>query len=535
VLARCTIFQKFVLGIVMLFSIVVALSVSGILSVSSYRQLVRTVSDRAAELPKAEELTRSVDNLVYIYSGLRKWRDKTDRHRYDMPGSSEQFNLQFMEVVNALVAYREQLEQVEPNQTGIADNRDEWETVREIDRKLAIIRDVKDDEDWIVNLGEFDPLEEPLEELRELAAQLPGHLQTRMQHLKGNVRGQYHTLIGLTVSTSILSALLLALLVKQSYAWVFRPLRELIEGSRQVAGGDFKYRIQLNTNDEMAELAGALNAMTDRFQQIRDDLDQQVKQRTKEVVRSEQLASVGYLAAGVAHEINNPLASIAWSAEALESRLHEILYGDGDAEEPAQGDHLDVLRRYLRRIQEEAFRCKGITERLLDFSRIGDVERQQANLEELVQDVIEMVKHLGRYRNKRIEFDSTTPVTAMVNPQEIKQVVLNLITNALDSVEPNGQVTVEVRKSGEYAELRVADNGCGMSEDVLEHIFEPFFTRRRDGQGTGLGLSIAWRIVADHGGRLHAHSDGPQCGSTFHVTLPLVAHKQFNEDRSQAA
>jgi signal transduction histidine kinase len=291
----------------------------------------------------------------------------------------------------------------------------------------------------------------------------------------------------------------------------------------------------LNTNDEMAELAGALNAMTERFQQIRDDLDRQVKQRTKEVVRSEQLASVGYLAAGVAHEINNPLASIAWSAEALESRLHEILYQETPLDEQDHADQLDVLRRYLRRIQDEAFRCKGITEKLLDFSRIGDVERQPANLVQLVQDVIDMVKHLGRYRNKQIEFDSREAVVAMVNPQEIKQVVLNLITNALDSLEPNGRVDVRLSKSGGRADLQFTDNGCGMTEEVLEHLFEPFFTRRRDGQGTGLGLSIAWRIVADHGGMLEAHSDGPARGSTFHVTLPLVPHEQANEKQLQVA
>src|SRR5690606_22632669 len=107
----------------------------------------------------------------------------------------------------------------------------------------------------------------------------------------------------------------------------------------------FEYRIELSTHDEMAELAGAMNAMTDRFRQIRDDLNWQVKQRTKEVVRSEQLASVGFLAAGVAHEINNPLASIAWSAEALESRLEEILAGDELSDKDRMAE-AEVLRKY---------------------------------------------------------------------------------------------------------------------------------------------------------------------------------------------
>ncbi|GAI27346.1 unnamed protein product, partial [marine sediment metagenome] len=132
-----------------------------------------------------------------------------------------------------------------------------------------------------------------------------------------------------------------------------------------------------------ADLGQALNDMTARFQEIRDDLDYQVQLRTKEVIRSEQLASVGFLAAGVAHEINNPLASIAMCAESLEARIGS----DVDA----------VASRYLQLIQSEAFRCKGITEKLLDFSRVGEVRRQVTALGALVHDVVDMLRHVGYY------------------------------------------------------------------------------------------------------------------------------------------
>jgi signal transduction histidine kinase len=286
-----------------------------------------------------------------------------------------------------------------------------------------------------------------------------------------------------------------------------------------VAAGQFGHRIHLHTHDEMAELAEAMNDMTARFQATRDDLDRQVQERTKQVVRSEQLASVGFLAAGVAHEINNPLASIAMCAESLEGRLGEVL----DAANPEHA----VVASYLRMIQSEAFRCKEITEKLLDFSRIGQARRQRSDLVELVRGVIEMLGHLGKYQRKEIELETAGVVIALVNPQEIKQVVLNLLTNALDSIEEGGTVRVEVGRRQGFAEIAVTDRGCGMTPEVMEHIFEPFFTRRKEGQGTGLGLSISYRIVADHGGQLEAHSPGRDRGATFRVRLPLVtSHKE---------
>jgi signal transduction histidine kinase len=321
-------------------------------------------------------------------------------------------------------------------------------------------------------------------------------------------------LIVTTWASALAAATLLAALGAMSYRWVFRPLRLLGNGSRRVAAGDFGFRLKLDTSDEMAELAAALNDMTERFEEIRDDLDRQVQLRTREVIRSEQLASVGFLAAGVAHEINNPLASIAMCAESLESRLEGLAPDDADSQ---------IVKRYLELIQNEAFRCKGITEKLLDFSRLGEVRRQATALVALVADVADMLRHVGRFAGRTIEIDEGPDVLVMVNPQEIKQVVLNLLVNALDSIEESGHVRVGVRRSGQEALLTITDDGCGMTEEVLEHLFEPFFTRRRSGQGTGLGLSIVHRIVADHGGRIAAMSAGAGQGSTFRVTLPLAA------------
>jgi len=226
------------------------------------------------------------------------------------------------------------------------------------------------------------------------------------------------------------------------------------------------------------------------------------------------LAGVGFLAAGVAHEINNPLASIAFCSEALERRLSQILPTASAAD--AKG-----VEQYLRMIQEEAFRCKRITEKLLDFSRCGEINRERTDIVGLVQDVVEMVQHMGKYRGKQIIFQPREAVLAFADAQEIKQVVLNLVVNALDCMEVGGVLRIDVRYNHGLAELVFTDDGCGMTSEVLENIFEPFFTRRKEGKGTGLGLSISHRIISQHGGEISANSPGEGLGATFVVRLPI--------------
>jgi signal transduction histidine kinase len=186
-------------------------------------------------------------------------------------------------------------------------------------------------------------------------------------------------------------------------------------------------------------------------------------------------------------------------------------------------------------IQDEAFRCKGITERLLDFSRLGDVRPHATDMNALVAGVIRMLGHVGKYDDKRLVFEPGPTVIAMVNEQEMKQVVLNLLTNGLDAVAEGGAVSVALSVAENNAVLTITDTGCGMTDEVLRHLFEPFFTRGRAGQGIGLGLSITYRIVADHGGNIEAFSDGPGQGSQFRVTLPLAQQAKEIGHRNQAA
>ena len=509
---------KFLVGLGLLLLLVVILSSGSLYSTYAYRSLVKDLSWRADEMPLSWELGRRVADLRITLSELRGLRaiaypaGELGGLPLRVRVARDQFQSGLEDVEQSLAEYRDQLEHEIRAGSPIADNQREWATVGRIERLLSRVREESQTQDWGLDSLDLDQLAGDLESLHALAGDLPSYLFRRMGGFADEVRSQYRALIVGTWVTSASAAVVLAVLLKVFYHWIVQPLQILIGGSRQVASGQFQHRIHLDTRDEMAELADAMNAMTDRFQAVRDDLDRQVQERTKQVVRSEQLASVGFLAAGVAHEINNPLASIALCAESLEDRL-------GEALSVADGDR-GVVLQYLRMIQSEAFRCKGITERLLDFSRIGQTQRQDTELGELAQGVIEMLRHLGKYHHREIRLHRTEPVVVPVNPQEIKQVVLNLLTNALDSLEENGSVRVEVGRRDGFAEIAVIDDGCGMPPDVLEHVFEPFFTRRKEGQGTGLGLSISYRIVADHGGQLEARSPGPGQGATFRVRLP---------------
>lgn len=351
--------------------------------------------------------------------------------------------------------------------------------------------------------------------------------------------------LAIVLSISVFGILLMTGLLRFFYRWTFYPLRDLQAGVGRVGKGDFEHPIDVKSGDEMEELAGAFNDMTRRLRDIYADLARQVNERSRQLVRSERLASVGFLAAGVAHEINNPLASIAFCSEALEARLAELL--EGRAAGAKLGQDRDIVAKYLKMIQEEAFRCKNITQRLLEFSRGGERSREPANLVEVIQAVLEIVQHGPWSKGKKLIFagveDGPAPrangtlgalpggrLVASVNAEEIKSVVLNLVINALESMDEGGSLTIVLRERDGMAEMIFADTGCGMTAEVLENIFEPFFTRSRTGKGTGLGLSISHRIINQHGGEIEASSDGPQHGSTFTVRLPLRPPEPAGEE-----
>ncbi len=530
-------------GVIMLLIIVTVLSAASLQGVMKFRKLTKSIRERSMELPQAAELGLRVSELrstLWQVSHTINRIGDTDYQSLVEDKKANRFDLimKIQAVERALEDYELQLQTSKTADPWIAENSRELDFVVEFRRRLDKINARvanNNTHNWMFDQSKiFDPLEVQLSSLQRLATEIPVYMQERMDLFAQNARTEYHAWMTFSVFLGCAAIGMIGFLMVRFRGRIIRPLETLVEGSRQVAAGNYDYRIELNTDDEVAELAEALNAMTSNFQAIKSDLNRQVQQRTKEVVRSEKMASVGFLAAGVAHEINNPLASIAWSAESLETRIYDILNPTVGMDQETIDSEIEDMKKYLRRIQDEAFRCKGITAGLLDFSRMGDAKKASTNLSEIIDSVIGMVKPLSKYRDRNIEFKADSSIVVVVNEQEMKQVVLNLITNALGSLEESGTVKVELLKNAGNAELRVTDDGCGMTEEVRQHLFEPFFTRRRDGQGTGLGLSITYQIIEEHGGRISAVSDGPGQGSVFTVSLPLVKNEQIQFEKSAA-
>ena len=234
------------------------------------------------------------------------------------------------------------------------------------------------------------------------------------------------------------------------------------------------------------------------------------------VGRAEKLAAVGRLAAGVVHEINNPLATIAACAEALEQRVSEGAFEESDA--------CDDLNEYLGLIKSEAFRCKSITTGLLDFSRIRTGNRHPLDIGEILHSSVNLISHQKRGSNigYEVEVADSLPIVNADGGQ-IQQAVIALATNAVDAMPDGGKLTLRAHGEGNRVAIEIEDTGVGIPTDDMSKIFEPFFTTKEVGKGTGLGLAVCYGIITDHGGRLGVRSNIGK-GTVFTILLPATAN-----------
>jgi len=340
---------------------------------------------------------------------------------------------------------------------------------------------------------------------------------------------QQHSLVigGFSLAFITIVSLLMSGLVSRL---VYRPLRDLETGANRLSSGNLEHLIPVRSRDEFGRVAESFNSMTLALKNSRQELqewgltlERKVEQRTRELriaeaesVRSEKLASVGLLAAGIAHELNNPLTGVLTFSHLLRKKMPE---GSQDAED------LDLVIR-------ETKRCAAIIRRLLDFAREKPPEKKFTDLNQIIENTERIVEKPASLRDVKITLDLDRGLPPIwLDADLIEQVIMNLLVNAQHAVEQGGDIKVQTRhvlkslgtEPGRgpvpMVAITIIDTGCGIPEKNLKRIFDPFFTSKEVGKGTGLGLSVSHGIVTAHGGTIEVESRLGE-GSTFRVYLP---------------
>ncbi len=285
---------------------------------------------------------------------------------------------------------------------------------------------------------------------------------------------------------------------------VLRPIRHVVEMAHKIISGDLSARLGICPPGEMGVLCRAIDSMAQAVAE-REELLKHVTQQ--QMGRSEQLASVGRLAAGVAHEINNPLTGVLAFADLMREKEN---LDDQDRED------LALIIRETKRVRE-------IVRGLLDFARETPFVKRQLDLNELIRQTLRLLGKRDAFQNIFMVEDlaeNLPPVN--VDKNQIQQVLLNLTLNACEAMPEGGTLLVSSSVADSRVVVKVTDTGCGIKEQHLVQVFEPFFTTKPVGKGTGLGLSVSYGIVQQHDGTLEVESEVGK-GSTFKVTLPAAA------------
>jgi len=304
---------------------------------------------------------------------------------------------------------------------------------------------------------------------------------------------------------------------------ITQPLVHMAEAARRVTAGQLDQRVDSDLPGEAGLLAESFNTMTTSLQQMKGDLEEwgrtleeKVRQRTEELVtmqarvaQSERLASVGMLAAGVAHEINNPLGGIL--------ALTSLAVEDMKPDDPARPNLEEVVR--------QTERCRDIVKGLLEFSRQSKAGTEEVDVHEVLEGTLSLIGGQSLFFNVQLvkRFDAQAS-HVLADRSQLQQVFSNLLVNAAQAMDERGTITLATHysRADGHVEISVSDTGKGISPEMLDRIFDPFFTTKENGKGTGLGLSIVYGIVTRHGGTIQVHSK-PGGGTTVTVRFPAAA------------
>jgi len=303
---------------------------------------------------------------------------------------------------------------------------------------------------------------------------------------------------------------------------ITNPLQKMVVATQIISKGDLAHRVKVNSRDEIGYLAESFNLMTSNLETANEKLiewgktlEKKVEERTKELremqshlIQSEKLASLGKLAAGIAHEINNPLGGILIYSN--------LLLEDTDKDSP----HYENLKKIVK----ETSRCKDIVKGLLEFARPKEPEVALININEILESSLAIMEKQALFQNITIKktYESDMP-KIIADSAQLQQVFMNIILNAAEAMVGNGTLTLgtSFNPDGRYIEVKFSDTGHGIKEEDKKRLFEPFYSTKEVGKGTGLGLAISYSIIQQHNGTIEVKSQVGK-GSTFTVKLPVL-------------
>jgi signal transduction histidine kinase len=311
--------------------------------------------------------------------------------------------------------------------------------------------------------------------------------------LPGIIAKTHLTLLLLILSIAAVSVFALFLILNR----LLKPLVRLREGAERIGRGDFDYRIEVASKDEIGELSEGFNSMAANLERLRS--------MEERVYQSERLAAIGKFAAGIAHEINNPIGNIIGIAKLRLKNIRD-----------------SASREDLESIITDAGRCANIIKDLLVYSRQSPPKKEITSPDDLIDSAVKTISHQADEKHIEIvRYPAPELRDIHVDPLQMSQVLSNILLNAVQSIEASGKITIRTAViSDNMAEISISDNGIGIKDEIKEKIFYPFFTTKAVGEGTGLGLAISYGIVQNHGGQIIAES-GKGHGSTFRIRLPM--------------
>jgi two-component system NtrC family sensor kinase len=350
--------------------------------------------------------------------------------------------------------------------------------------------------DWYVTA--YEPIKDPRGTV--IGALYVGLLQAPFAHAWTAVVLRFLVLMMATTIASLVLIFFITMVVMQ-------PIGRIVEMSRKVIAGDFSARLGIRPSGEMGVLCQAVDGMADAIAEREVQLTQAVRQQ---VTRAEKLASIGRLAAGVAHEINNPLTGVLTFAHLMREKSNMDSQDQQD---------LDL-------IIHETTRVADIVRGLLDFARERPTLMEELNLNEVVGRTVRLIGNQKKFEKISIKEDLQSNLPDVCGDMnQLQQVLLNLSLNACTAMPNGGALTIKTWTVGDQVMMSVGDTGCGIKSEHLERIFEPFFTTQEVGKGTGLGLSVTYGIIEQHSGKLEVQSQ-EGVGSTFMISLPVYSPRK---------